>query len=102
MFTVPHSFQTHAQSSINDEIILGQSVDGRSAGHRRWLVAVSGPDGGGRCGGGGVAEEVEEEPRWGQMTRGRKKKRKKNLCNRTINQHVYSSSQFSNSGPIIN
>jgi hypothetical protein len=49
----------------------------RSARHRRWLVAVSGPDGGRRCGGGGVAEEVEEEPRWGQMTRGRKKKRKK-------------------------
>jgi hypothetical protein len=40
-------------------------------------VAVSGPDGGGRCSGGGVAEEVEEELRWGQMTRGRKKKRKK-------------------------
>jgi hypothetical protein len=26
----------------------------------------------------------------------------KNLCNPTVNQYVYSSSQFSNSGPIIN
>jgi hypothetical protein len=76
MFTVPHSFQTHAQSSINDEIILGQSVNGRLDIEGGWWRC---PDltVGGRCSGGGVAEEVEEEPRWGQMTRGRKKKRKK-------------------------